>query len=59
MSLQRWNPFAELQRMQDEAEARWTGDRRQLAFQPLVDIYEETDAVFVRAELPGVKDEAV
>lgn len=59
MSLQRWNPFAELQRMQDEAEARWTGDRRQLAFQPLVDIYEEKDAIFVKAELPGVKAEDV
>src|SRR5688500_16897904 len=53
--LERWNPFAEIQRMQDEVAGRWGSDRRQLAFQPLVDIFEDKDAIFVKAELPGVR----
>ena len=58
--LERWNPFAEIQRMQDEAFSRHQGsDRRQLAFAPLVDIFEDKDAIFVKAELPGVKAEDV
>jgi HSP20 family protein len=41
--------------MQDEVAARSGSDRRQLAFQPLVDIFEDKDAIFVKAELPGVR----
>ncbi len=56
--MDRWNPFAEISRLQDEVVNRWT-DRRQMAFQPLVDIFEDKDAIFVRAELPGVKADDV
>lgn len=58
----RFDPFAELSRLQDELSqvARATRrDRREAAFQPVVDIYEGKDAIFVKAELPGVKPEDV
>jgi len=51
--LDRFNPFAEMSRLEDE----FLGGRgeRRMTFQPLVDIYEEKDAIVVKAELPGVK----
>ena len=60
--LGRFDPFAELSRLQDELSqvARATRrDRREAAFQPVVDIYEGKDAIFVKAELPGVKPDDV
>ncbi|MGZ3421262.1 MAG: Hsp20/alpha crystallin family protein [Polyangiales bacterium] len=56
--LHRWDPFAELSRLQDQV-ARTAAPRRERAFQPSVDIHEEKDAIVVRAELPGVKPEDV
>ena len=62
--LGRWDPFAELSRLQDEM-ARVTSNARRgneaggYAFAPPVDIYEGKDAILVRAELPGVKAEDV
>jgi HSP20 family protein len=56
-----WDPFAEMSRLQDEFArvAAGRGRRRELAFQPAVDIYEEKDAMYVKAELPGVSPEDV
>ena len=51
--LGRWDPFSEMSRLQDEM-SRWSGDRRG-GFVPPVDIYEDKEAIFVKAELPGVK----
>jgi HSP20 family protein len=59
--LHRWDPFAELSRLQDDVarafrDTRGSGTR---SFTPPVDIFEEKDAIVVRAELPGVKAEDV
>ena len=58
----RFDPFAELSRLQDEM-ARvghaTRQDRREFQFQPVVDIFEAKDAIVVKAELPGVKAEDV
>ena len=58
--LVRFDPFAELSRLQGDF-ARFDGalrpharGDREAAFQPAVDIYEGKDAIFVKAELPGV-----
>ena len=58
----RFDPFAELSRLQDEMSrvAHATrNDRREFQFQPVVDIFEGKDAIVVKAELPGVKPEDV
>lgn len=58
--LTRWDPFTEMSRFQDElfrsALAR-NGEHR--VFAPAVDVYEDGDAVFVQAELPGLKLEDI
>lgn len=60
--LTRWDPFTEMSRFQDElfrsalASPR-NGSAR--AFAPAVDVYEDADAVFVQAELPGLRLEDV
>lgn len=58
--LNRWDPFSELSRVQDEM-SRWLEPqgRRQASFAPAVDIFEEKDAILVKAELPGVKPDDV
>jgi HSP20 family protein len=60
--LTRWDPFAEIARLQDQmtrfvspTEAP-TYDR---GFIPAVDVFEEDKAFLVRAELPGMKPEDV
>lgn len=60
----RFDPFAELSRLQDEfsrvAQAtRKEPDPRELRFQPVVDIFEAKDCIVVQAELPGVTPEDV
>jgi HSP20 family protein len=58
----RFDPFAELSRLQDEMSrvAHATReDRREFQFQPVVDIFEAKDAIVVKAELPGVKADDV
>jgi HSP20 family protein len=59
-SLNRWDPFTEIARLQDEMSRHFaTGDRRAASFAPAVDIFEDKDAIFVKAELPGLKAEEV
>lgn len=53
--LTRWNPFEEMQRIQDQ----FLGARERTALRPAVDIHESEDAIRVIAELPGIKPEDV
>ncbi|MEZ4338855.1 MAG: Hsp20/alpha crystallin family protein [Sandaracinaceae bacterium] len=55
--LTRWDPFAELSRLQNDIH-RVRGEAR-LGFSPSVDIFEEEDAIVLSAELPGMKAEDV
>ena len=55
--LTRWDPFAELSRMQNDLN-RMRGEQR-LGFSPAVDILEEEEAILLTAELPGMKAEDV
>ncbi len=58
--LNRWDPFTEIARLQDEMSRQFlTPDRRAAGFVPLVDINEDRDAIYVKAELPGVKPDQV
>jgi len=60
--LTRWDPFAEIARLQDQM-TRWTSRSEaptyEAAFSPAVDVYEEDKAFVVRAELAGLKPENV
>jgi HSP20 family protein len=58
--LNRWDPFTEIARLQDEMSRHaLSNERRGAGFIPPVDIYEEKDAIYVKAELPGVKPDEV
>ncbi|MBK6697765.1 MAG: Hsp20/alpha crystallin family protein [Myxococcales bacterium] len=60
--LSRWDPFSELSRMQDDMFKNFATDERPasaLAFRPAVDIVEDKEAIWLRAELPGIKTEDV
>jgi HSP20 family protein len=63
MALTRWDPFRELNIMQermnrlfDDAGRGWRGDEPSstTAWSPAVDIYETENEIMVQAELPGV-----
>jgi HSP20 family protein len=56
--MHRFDPFAELSRLQDDMNKMFRGGREaQRSFTPAVDIFEEKEAIVVQAELPGVKSE--
>jgi HSP20 family protein len=57
-TLSRWDPFGEMQRLTDQMFRNWAFDERR-TFAPAVDIYEDNEAISVRAELPGIKPEDV
>jgi HSP20 family molecular chaperone IbpA len=57
--IRRFDPFAEMSRLQDEMGGLFGGDSRRSGFTPLVDIYEDKEGFHVKAELPGVKPEEV
>lgn len=54
--LNRWDPFAELNRLQDQLMA---GRATERVFEPPVDIVEAPDAYELRAELPGFAPDEV
>jgi len=55
-----WDPFADLNRIQREFEKSYFGPRARPAdFAPPVDVYEDADSLFLRAELSGVKREDI
>lgn len=43
--------------MTEPVEVEPTREREELAFTPATDIYEKDDAILVRCDMPGVKDE--
>src|ERR1700721_2353741 len=54
--LNRWDPFTEIARLQDEMSRQFLPtERRAPGFVPPVDIQEDKEAIYVLAELPGVK----
>lgn len=53
----RWDPFHELTRVQDRLAA--DSGRNAASFRPAVDIFEDADAIYVKAELAGLKPEDV
>jgi HSP20 family protein len=55
--LTRFDPFAELNRFQSEIARSLESSPRTVA--PAVDIFEDKDAILVRAELPGVRSDDV
>ena len=60
--LNRWDPFTEIARLQDEMSRQFLpaeAARRSAGFIPPVDIHEDKEAIYVAAELPGVKPEEV
>lgn len=60
--LTRWDPFTEMSRLQDELFRSTFAPRNGAAratFSPPVDVYEDADAIFVHAELPGLRLEDV
>jgi len=55
-----WDPFADLNRVQRELEKNFFGPRNRPAdFAPAVDVHEDDEALVLRAELPGVKQEDI
>ena len=59
--LTRWDPFAEIARLQDQF-ARWAGSKEMpyaVPFAPAIDIYEDNDAIVVKAEVPGLRPDDV
>jgi HSP20 family protein len=58
-SLSRWDPFGEMQRLTDQMFRPLFGGEERRTFSPAVDIYEDHDAIVVRAEVAGVKPEDV
>lgn len=60
--LTRWDPFTEMSRLQDELFRSSFAPRNgasRATFAPAVDVYEDADAIFVQAELPGLKLEDI
>jgi HSP20 family protein len=56
--LTRFNPFEEMQRLQDEFFRPW-GNAQRSALRPAVDIHEDETSIRVLAELPGLRAEDV
>jgi len=57
MPITRWDPFSEMNRLQEQLFGASNGETR--AFRPAVDIHEGEEAFTVHAELPGVSPEDV
>ena len=56
--LTRWDPFAEMNRLQEQIWGR-RAPAELANFRPAVDIREEADAYVVHCEMPGLKSEEV
>lgn len=57
--LTNWDPFTEIQRLQEEMSRRYAGNGKALAFRPAVDIFEDEESITLTAELPGMRVEDV
>mgnify|MGYP006285205599 CR=1 FL=1 len=51
--LVRWDPFAEISRLQSDLNRLW-GETQRGAFSPAVDVHEEDEAIVLKAEVPGM-----
>jgi HSP20 family protein len=58
-NLRAWDPFSDISRVQDELSRWFSADGRRMGFTPAVDIYEDKEAIYVKAEVPGVKADDV
>jgi len=55
-----WDPFADLNRIHRELDKNFFGPRTRPAdFAPAVDVHEDSEALVLRAELPGIKREDI
>jgi HSP20 family protein len=57
--LTRWDPFAEIARLQDSLFSRTLPLETAREFRPSVDVYEDEKAIQVKADLPGIKPEEI
>jgi HSP20 family protein len=48
-----------MQRLTEQMLRHWGGELEGRAFSPAVDIYEDADAIYLKAELPGIKPDDV
>lgn len=55
--LSRWDPFAEISRLQGDVNRLW-GESRS-SFSPAVDIFDDEDAIVMKAEVPGLAAEDI
>lgn len=62
MSIQRWNPFEELSRLEDEISKIFSTSRGEedlvpsnRTYSPLTDVHETDNEFIVRSNLPGIK----
>ncbi len=58
-TLSRWDPFGEMQRLTEQMLRGWGGELEGRTFAPAVDVYEDADAIYLKAELPGVRADDV
>jgi HSP20 family protein len=58
-TLSRWDPFGDMQRLTERMLRDYSGSLEGRAFSPAVDIYEDSDAIYMKAELPGIKPDDV
>jgi len=60
MTMQRWDPFRELRRMEERMNRVWRGaEWEEEGWTLPVDVTESTDKITVRASVPGVDPEAI
>ncbi len=67
MGIVRYNPFSELRAMQEQMnrllDLAWSKEQgeelREGVWQPLVDIYEDSETVVIKAELPGMEQKDI
>jgi HSP20 family protein len=55
MSLVKWDPFRELNRLTDFMRPRWEMPASTTAWNPAVDIFENENELVIKAELPGME----
>jgi HSP20 family protein len=58
MALAQWDPFTEMSRIQERFLGRGALER-DFSWKPAVDIFEDEEAVHVKAEVPGMKPEDI
>ena len=64
MVLARWDPFRELEELQERVnrvfqERLRGGEGRERAWAPVVDAFEDDESIIIQAELPGLKREDI